>query len=320
MVCRPREGPARRVRKHAGGQEILFRGNDDAGSSASLVVIASDPNRISAGLYLQGAVFPRHSNFEPPSCTRPLAKRRRGAPARFDGARANMQADSFLEGIEDAEQLVSDALAVLYERDYAQREGKSAEAIRLTATVKRKSAALDTELNRLSASLESSSITARESRRRQDLISGLRRKAEELSGALSRGRKAPGGSVGMGSIDIQDDGDTRETEATVDLDNRSILQLQRNLMQDQDDELEELSRVVTSTKHIGLAVSEELDLHARLLDDIDEEVTRTGSRLKLAQKMALAVYKKTSNCKLVMVAILVALVLVTLVVALLKHF
>ena len=124
----------------------------------------------------------------------------------------------------------------------------------------------------------------------------------------------------MGSIDIQDDGDTRETESTVDLDNRSILQLQRNLMQDQDDELEELSRVVTSTKHIGLAVSEELDLHARLLDDIDEEVTRTGSRLKLAQKMALAVYKKTSNCKLVMVAILVALVLVTLVVALLKHF
>lgn len=231
-----------------------------------------------------------------------------------------MQADSFLEGIEDAEQLVSDALAVLYERDYAQREGKSAEATRLTATVKRKSAALDTELNRLSASLESSSITARESRRRQDLISGLRRKAEELSGALSRGRKAPGGSVGMGSIDIQDDRDTRETEATVDLDNRSILQLQRNLMQDQDDELEELSRVVTSTKHIGLAVSEELDLHARLLDDIDEEVTRTGSRLKLAQKMALAVYKKTSNCKLVMVAILVALVLVTLVVALLKHF
>lgn len=231
-----------------------------------------------------------------------------------------MQADPFLEGIEDAEQLVSDALAVLYERDYAQREGKSAEAVKLTATVQRKSAALDAELDRLSASLESSSITARESRRRQDLIGGLRRKAEELSGALSRGRKAPGTSVGMGSIDIQDDWDSRETEATVDLDNRSILQLQRNLMQDQDDELEELSRVVTSTKHIGLAVSEELDLHARLLDDIDEEVTRTGSRLKLAQKMALAVYKKTSNCKLVMVAILVALVLVTLVVALLKHF
>ena len=72
------------------------------------------------------------------------------------------------------------------------------------------------ELNRLSASLESSSITARESRRRQDLISGLRRKAEELSGALSEVAK-PRGAGGMGSIDIQDDGDTRETEATVDL-------------------------------------------------------------------------------------------------------
>ena len=38
--------------------------------------------------------------------------------------------------------------------------------------------------------------------------------------------------------------------------------------------------MVTSTKHIGLAVNEELDLHARLLDDIEDEVRRTGSRLK----------------------------------------
>ena len=28
--------------------------------------------------------------------------------------------------------------------------------------------------------------------------------------------------------------------------------------------------MVTSTKHIGLAVNEELDLHARLLDDIED--------------------------------------------------
>ena len=51
----------------------------------------------------------------------------------------------------------------------------------------------------------------------------------------------PWGSVSTGSIDIQDDRDTRETEATVDLDNRSILQFVRNPMQDQDDELQELS-------------------------------------------------------------------------------
>ena len=46
----------------------------------------------------------------------------------------------------------------------------------------------------------------------------------------------------------------------------------------QDEELEDLSKLVTSTKHIGLAVGEELDLHARLLDDLDDDVDRTGSR------------------------------------------
>ena len=61
------------------------------------------------------------------------------------------------------------------------------------------------------------------------------------------------------------DSHSGETPATVDLDNAGILQLQRNMMMRQDDELDELSRVVSSTKHIGLAVNEELDLHARLL-------------------------------------------------------
>ena len=88
---------------------------------------------------------------------------------------------------------------------------------------------------------------------------------------------------------------------------------------DQDAELEELSGLVTSTKHIGLAVGEELDLHARLLDDLDDDVNRTGSRLKRAQRIAKMVYEKSSNCKLMMCGTLLIVVLVVLLVLITKH-
>ena len=233
-----------------------------------------------------------------------------------------MESDPFLDGVEDGEKLVTDALACLYERDTATREGRGAEATRLTASVRRKISALKSKLDALRAGLESSSITEHESRRREDLIDALRRKQEELESSLSEAPRPTSIVIGMGSpiSPIVPEPPAHESAEAEDLDNRSILQLQRNLMQDQDDELEELSRVVMSTKHIGLAVGEELDLHQRLLDDIDDEVTRTGSRLKLAQKMMLAVYRKTSNCKLMMVAALVAAILALLVVAILKHF
>ena len=49
-----------------------------------------------------------------------------------------MESDPFLAGVEDGEKLVTDALACLYERDTATREGRGAEATRLTASVRRK--------------------------------------------------------------------------------------------------------------------------------------------------------------------------------------
>jgi SYP5 family syntaxin len=41
---------------------------------------------------------------------------------------------------------------------------------------------------------------------------------------------------------------------------------------------------VLSTKHIALAVNEELDLHTRLLDDMDKDADVTNNTLKAAQK------------------------------------
>nr|GEV83492.1 syntaxin-52-like isoform X3 [Tanacetum cinerariifolium] len=54
------------------------------------------------------------------------------------------------------------------------------------------------------------------------------------------------------------------------------------IMQKQQDEgLGKSEETVISTKHIALAVNEDLTLHTRLIDDLDEHVDVTDSRLKV---------------------------------------
>ncbi|GKE55212.1 syntaxin-52-like protein isoform X3, partial [Tanacetum coccineum] len=59
-----------------------------------------------------------------------------------------------------------------------------------------------------------------------------------------------------------------------------IVGLQRQIMREQDEGLGKSEETVISTKHIALAVNEELTLHTRLINDLDEHVDVTDSRLK----------------------------------------
>jgi SYP5 family syntaxin len=237
------------------------------------------------------------------------------------GRKAAMDASTWLAEFERVEKQVDASFACLYESDAAQREGRASDATELTATVRKQAAELGSTLDKIESSLRTSSVTERERRRRDDLVVSLRGRCEELEGLSGDNTGFVSSPASTSFFQPELDSHHRgETSMTVDLDNSGILQLQRNMMAQQDDELEELSRVVTSTKHIGMAVNEELGLHARLLDDIDDEVTRTGSRLKQAHKMALAMYKKTSNCRLFMIATLCLVILMLLVFAVLKRF
>ncbi|KAL8146695.1 hypothetical protein AgCh_004435 [Apium graveolens] len=49
---------------------------------------------------------------------------------------------------------------------------------------------------------------------------------------------------------------------------------------EQDEGLEKLEETIISTKHIALTINEELNLHTRLIDNFDEHVNVTNSRLK----------------------------------------
>lgn len=73
-----------------------------------------------------------------------------------------------------------------------------------------------------------------------------------------------------------------------------------------------LRMCVSIIQHIALSINEELDLQVRLLDDLDEDVDVTNSRLKAARKRIQQVLKKSNNCKcfLLMMFLIFVLMLV----------
>ena len=95
----------------------------------------------------------------------------------------------------------------------------------------------------------------------------------------------------------------------------TLLQFQRQVLQEQDEELTDLSNHVTRTKHIAIAVGEELDLHTRLLDDFDDEVEHTAGNLKRIASSARRLFERIGKsnfslgcCLAVLVFMLVILI------------
>ncbi|KAG6689803.1 hypothetical protein I3842_11G192500 [Carya illinoinensis] len=130
----------------------------------------------------------------------------------------------------------------------------------------------------------------KEMNRRKDMIANLRSKVNQMASTLNMSNFANRDSL-LGS-------EMKPTEAvrrTVGLDNSGLVGLQRQIMKEQDEGLGKLEETVVSTKHIALAVNEELDLHTRLIDDLDQHVYVTDSRLRVVQKHLAILNKRTKG-------------------------
>lgn len=75
-----------------------------------------------------------------------------------------------------------------------------------------------------------------------------------------------------------------ETERTRELDNNGVLQLQKQMMQDQDLDVEELAKIVRRQKEMGLAIHGELELQNEMLARVDADADRVKSKIDVAKK------------------------------------
>ncbi|CCU80374.1 unnamed protein product [Blumeria hordei] len=77
-----------------------------------------------------------------------------------------------------------------------------------------------------------------------------------------------------------------ETEITKELDNEGVLMLQKRMMQEQDNGVEQLAKIVRRQKEMGLAMHNELEAQNEMLKRVDGDIDRVEKKIGVAKKWA----------------------------------
>ncbi|WEW60563.1 hypothetical protein PRK78_006050 [Emydomyces testavorans] len=142
-----------------------------------------------------------------------------------------------------------------------------------------------------------------ERRRRKDLLASAQKEKEGLENLLNamaakskldsavatiQDKQALMGSSGGGQGKPKVGGRIlgKETEQTRPLENEGVLQLQKQIMEDQDVGVEELRKIVARQKELGIAINNELEVQNAMLNIVDEDVERVGRKIQIGRKRA----------------------------------
>lgn len=226
--------------------------------------------------------------------------------------------DPWTREYNEASKLADDITSMISERNSV---GSGPEAQRHASAIRRKITILGTRLDSLQSLLTKlpakQPLTEKEMNRRRDMLGNLRTKVTQMASTLNMSNFANRDSLLGPDIKPAD-----AMSRAAGLDNSGVVGLQRQIMREQDEGLEKLEETVISTKHIALAVNEELDLHTRLIDDLDEHVDVTDSRLKRVQKNLAVLNKRTKggcSCLCMLLSLIGIVVLVVALYLILKY-
>ncbi|KAK5127710.1 hypothetical protein LTR08_004319 [Meristemomyces frigidus] len=151
-----------------------------------------------------------------------------------------------------------------------------------------------------------------EIRRRRDLVGAARKEVEGLEGVLkSLGAAARGGVAGggvrTGAVASASDaaalwqgtsaagagaktsgrvlgGPVKETERTRELDNGGVLVLQRQVMEEQEEDVLSLGKTVAKMREMGILINEELTVQNEMLGLVEQDVERHQGKLDVAKR------------------------------------
>ncbi|GJN05234.1 hypothetical protein PR202_ga22846 [Eleusine coracana subsp. coracana] len=242
--------------------------------------------------------------------------------------------DPWLKEYNEAFRLADDINSMIAERGSLPQSGP--EIMRHTSAIRRKITILGTRLDSLVAlfaRIPPKSLTDKELHKRQDMLSNLKSKAKQMATSFNMSNFANREDL-LGQSKKADD-----MSRIAGLDNQGIVGLQRQIMKaitwqlislfcflqqitEQDEGLEKLEETVLSTKHIALAVNEELTLHTRLIDDLEDHVDVTNSRLQRVQKRLAILNKRTKggcSCMCLLLSVVAIVILAVIVWLLIKY-
>ncbi|KAH1108727.1 hypothetical protein J1N35_012495 [Gossypium stocksii] len=225
--------------------------------------------------------------------------------------------DSWIKEYNEAVKMVDDINAMISERSSLPASGP--ETQRHASAIRRKITILGTRLDGLQSLLSrltGKPLTEKEMNRRKDMVANLRSKVNQMASAFNMSNFANRDSL-LGPESKPD-----AMSRTVGLDNSGLVGLQRQIMKEQDEDLEKLEETIVSTKHIALAVNEELDLQTRLIDDLDQHVDVSDSRLQRVQKNLAVLNRRTRDscsCMCMLLAVTGIVILAVIIYLLIKY-
>ncbi|XP_004491440.1 syntaxin-52-like isoform X1 [Cicer arietinum] len=226
--------------------------------------------------------------------------------------------DQWVKEYNEALKLGDDISSMISEQSSFPASGP--EAQRQSSAIRRKITILGTRLDSLQSLLSKlpgkQPLSEKEMNRRKDMLANLRSKVNQMASSLNMSNFANRDSL-LGP-EVKPDVMNR----IVGLDNNGLVGFQRQVMKEQDEGLESLEQTVISTKHIALAVNEELGLHTRLIDDLDQHVDVTDSRLRRVQKNLAILNKRTKggcSCFCMLLSVIGIVVLVVVIWLLVKY-
>nr|GAT54926.1 syntaxin [Mycena chlorophos] len=197
---------------------------------------------------------------------------------------------------------IRDVRADINKRDALSDRGDANGAHTSNVAAKKKLAGVITRVGKLAEGLQElamGGMSQGELHRRTDMIARLRDDCEKLGKMVTVARQIsrPGASSSMAAADTDRDAlmgsppskplgrvfgaaaKPQETEETRPLDDHGLFMLQEAKMQQQDQEVSQLTAVLQRQRHIGEAISSELALQIELLDDLANRVDDTSGRL-----------------------------------------
>lgn len=230
------------------------------------------------------------------------------------------QVDAWMREFEDAVRLSDDIAGRLADRESSSTVLRPSEASRLISLIRRKLTMLSTKLDSLLSLLSNPSLTKslndRELAKRQELVSNLWARMNQMTISLNSSQESNRSSL-LGQDGVQ--AELKENTRTFGLSNPGIVGLQRQIMRDQDGDLDKLEETALSTRHIALAINEELDLHTRLLDDLDEDVDVTNNRMKVVQRRLAFISKRAGSTCSLLLMVLALVFLIAVVFGIVKY-
>lgn len=219
-------------------------------------------------------------------------------------ARPRFSTASWIEEHNALRSLVREVKASLNKRDSLWDAGDTRGSSSSNIAAKRQLADLVDRVGGLAAGLQALSeegLSSGETQRRTDMITRLQDECEQLGKVVAIARNPNRRQQSPTSADAMSNARSslfsspsrpitrvfgapqqqpQETAETRPLDDRGLIQLQKDKMKQQDSHLDTLSAILLRQQHIGTAIGTEIEEQNKILDEMNEDVDRVSGKLK----------------------------------------